>query len=98
MKGRKACLFILLPLCILLVLSASASGRIIRVKWDSSTNGPGDSWSNAYRKVQTAINAAYAGDEIWVAAGTYVEMITLKKDVALYGGFSGVETQRDQRN
>ncbi|MCL6628241.1 MAG: hypothetical protein K6U00_01400 [Armatimonadetes bacterium] len=70
----------------------------MRVKWDSPVNGPGYSWSDAYHTVQGAINVALAGDEIWVAAGTYVEQITLKKDVALYGGFSGVETSREQRN
>ncbi|MDH7482541.1 MAG: right-handed parallel beta-helix repeat-containing protein, partial [Armatimonadota bacterium] len=98
MERRSLCRILLLSVCILLVLSASASASIIRVKWNSPANGPGDSWDNAYQTVQAAINAASAGDEIWVAAGTYVERITLKKDVALYGGFSGVETERDQRN
>ena len=48
------------------------------------------------------------GDEIWVAAGTYPEHIKNKTagpsgsevavDTALYGGFAGTETARDQRN
>ena len=36
--------------------------------------------------------------EVWVAAGTYVECITLKAEVALYGGFAGGETDLSQRN
>jgi len=95
---RKVCLLVLLSLYAIFALLAPASGRVIRVKWNSSSNGPGGSWDDAYHTVQSAINAASAGDEIWVAAGTYVEQITLKKDVALYGGFGGVETERDQRN
>jgi hypothetical protein len=97
-ERRKVCLLVLLSLYAVFVLLAPALGSIIRVKWNSPSNGPGDSWDNAYHTVQGAINAASSGDEIWVAAGTYVEQITLKKDVALYGGFSDVETQRDQRN
>jgi len=36
--------------------------------------------------------------KVWVAAGTYVENITLKSGVALYGGFAGNETDLSQRN
>jgi parallel beta-helix repeat protein len=58
----------------------------------------GLSWATAKQKVQTGLNAATAGDQVWVAAGTYVENITLKADVALYGGFAGGETERQQRD
>jgi len=51
--------------------------------------------------VGDAINAATSGTEVWVAKGTYVERITLKSGVALYGGFVGGtttgETYREQR-
>ena len=38
------------------------------------------------------------GDQVWVAAGTYVGCITLKAGVALYGGFAGRETDLSQRD
>jgi hypothetical protein len=48
--------------------------------------------------VTAALAAAVAGDEIWVAQGTYPERIQLKSEVALYRGFAGGETPREQRD
>jgi xylan 1,4-beta-xylosidase len=47
----------------------------------------GDTWASAKRTLQPAIAAASLGDQVWVAAGTYVGCIVLKDGVALYGGF-----------
>ncbi len=44
------------------------------------------------------VNSHEVAQEIWVAAATYVQPITLKSGVALYGGFAGTETAREQRN
>jgi hypothetical protein len=67
-----------------------------------STNGnnalPGTSWAGAKRSVAAAIATATGGDEIWVARGTYAEHLTLKPDLALYGGFAGNEADRNGRN
>ena len=66
------------------------------------TNGndtlPGKNWAEAKRSVAGAIGVAGAGDEIWVAQGTYTGHVTLKPDVAVYGGFTGAETVRTERN
>ncbi len=60
--------------------------------------GAGDSWANAGGVIQAVITSATAGDEIWVASGTYVESVTMTTSLALYGGFAGTETSKDQRN
>jgi hypothetical protein len=69
--------------------------------------GTGDcsSWANACT-LQSALTSASSGDEIWVAAGIYTPTtgtdrtatFQLTDDVAIYGGFAGMETERDQRN
>ncbi len=67
--------------------------------------GDGSSWTNAYNDIQTAIDAASSGDEIWIKEGTYLPTsstdrsmsFTLQSGVKLYGGFAGTETSIDQR-
>ncbi|EHJ12250.1 beta strand repeat-containing protein, partial [Crocosphaera watsonii] len=77
---------------------------IIYVK--SGSTGNGSSWNSAFGTLQSAIAAAQAGDQIWVAAGTYTPTtgldrnttFSLKNDVEIYGGFAGTETGLNQRN
>ncbi len=69
--------------------------------------GTGDclSWDNACT-LENALITAIGGDEIWVTAGTHKPAIgtdrhatfQLKEGVAIYGGFAGTETARDQRD
>ena len=89
-------------------LIALADSAIIRVKTNGNDANSGASWVLAKKTVQGAINAGNAGDEIWVASGTYQENIQNKIvniggtdtaiDMALYGGFAGTETNRNERN
>lgn len=75
--------------------------------------GNGLSWENAYPYLQDALAASVSGNEIWVVAGVYSPdesnlspagtgdrkaTFQLKIGVALYGGFSGGETDRTQRD
>ena len=55
---------------------------------------------NPVCNIQSAINAAADNDEIWVEQGTYAltAMINVNKKVAIYGGFTGSETARSQRD
>jgi len=61
--------------------------------------GDGSSWADAYTGVHDAL-ADLNCSEIWVADGSYAAGATmsLRNGVALYGGFAGGETARDERD
>jgi len=74
--------------------------NMIYVKKDASGSNDGTTWVDAYTNLQTAIDAAQAGEEIWVARGTYYPTgngggrhrhFNLKNCVEIYGGFVGDE-------
>lgn len=87
-------------------------GSILYV--DSKAPGPahdGLSWKTAYTNIQDALASAKSGNEVWVARGTYYPDVgagktkgdqgstfRLLNGVALYGGFTGTETLREQRD
>lgn len=73
---------------------------IVRVKTTGNDSNDGSGWALAKKTVQAAIDAAYdnGGGEVWVAAGTYAERITLKANCDIYGGFAGTENEKSQRN
>ena len=77
---------------------SSAYSAVYFVRTNGNDALPGATWADAKHTVAAAIGAATNGDEIWVARGTYSEHVTLKPDVALYGGFIGSETARDERD
>ena len=66
----------------------------------------GVSWATAYSNLQTALSAAPANSEIWVAQGTYKPTTTTNRNISfnipsgamLFGGFVGTETLKNQRN
>ncbi len=83
----------------------AASGAIWYVNHQSKAAGDGHGWKTAFQSLNDALSAASKDDEIWVAYGTYypdaadqTKSFSLKEDVAVYGGFSGRETARQQRN
>lgn len=59
-------------------------------------HGDGKTWENAFGKIGDAVDAAVAGDQIWVASGTYAEVIDLTKSISVLGGFNGTEELRNQ--
>lgn len=76
----------------------------------SGTDHDGLSWADAFSSLPRALANAQAGDEIWVAQGVYKpslasgvplprrETFLLPAGVAIYGGFSGSESELSQRN
>ena len=78
-----------------------ASGVTYYVVPGGAGNNNGTSWANAYADVQSAIDKASSagGGEVWIAKGTYKHgsAMTMKNKVAIYGGFAGTETSKDQR-
>ena len=98
---------------ILLLMAASGFGKTIYVKQTATSGGNGNLWASAYSNLQTAIDNANSGDQIWVCTGTYKptkfideyavtdlrsRAFMLKGGVAIYGGFSGNENLLNQRN
>jgi len=85
--------------------SARANPGVLYAAPVAVGSGNCSSWDNACT-LQTALANAISGDEIWVkmgvhypgAAGQREATFTLKNSVALYGGFAGTETSRDQRD
>lgn len=81
-----------------LLICFVSEGAVIRVRLNGDDSLNGDSWVNAKRTIAAAMNSAVSGDEVWVARGIYVERITLKAGVKLYGGFTGTENSPAERS
>ncbi len=73
--------------------------------------GDGSSWADAFLNLQDALAFAKADYEVWVAEGVYTpdigfghtpgdrsDSFPLKSGIPVYGGFTGVETDLEQRN
>lgn len=105
--------FSTLALFWVLVAQIASFGAVRYVKAGATGAKDGTSWSNAYPELVSAINAAQAGDEIWIAAGIYYPNhdpatgvhtnnrllhFGMKPNVSLFGGFAGTETLRSQRD
>ncbi|WP_136808234.1 right-handed parallel beta-helix repeat-containing protein [Desulfosediminicola flagellatus] len=81
---------------------------VIYVNQASKATSPdGSSWDTAYQTLAEALQSNVSGkEEIWVAQGTYYPTeesdrnasFTLQSNIDVYGGFSGHEQFRRQRN
>lgn len=82
---------------------------VIRVGTDGNDLRSGITWATAKRTIQNALDeAASERCEVWLQAGSYRPWVggvvnrfasfVLREGVALYGGFAGTETSRDERD
>ncbi|KYG91088.1 hypothetical protein A0U40_16090 [[Bacillus] sp. KCTC 13219] len=93
--------------------SLFTANPIIYVSENGDDNNSGATWADAVKSVQVALDKASAGNQIWIAAGTYAPTkrangsdprtayFRMKNGVAIYGGFAGDEetlAQRDFQN
>lgn len=100
----------LLALLVLAALALPAPAQVLFVDAASDAATPdGTGWSTAFPHLHQALRAAAADagiEEIWVAEGVYAPdpaggpeaTFRLHDGVALYGGFAGSETSREERD
>ncbi len=85
---------------------ADGAQSVLYVKADAAGAFDGTTWADAYTDLQDALAIAVAGDQIWVAAGTYTPggpgartaTFQLRSGVGIYGGFAGTEVSRSERD
>ncbi len=87
--------------------SSVSSADIVRVDINAPPGGDGTGWAVAHDDLQAALGVAVAGDQIWVASGTYTPAgpggdrsiaIQLVSGVEVYGGFAGTEALLEERD
>jgi hypothetical protein len=91
---------------LVVILTAGILYGQVYVKQDAQGTNDGSSWNNAFTKLETALDAAKPGDQLWIAAGKYTPSgptpdsthFLMNKPLELYGGFTGTETALQQRN
>ena len=84
--------------------------QVIYVDLQAAGGNDGTSWDDAYLSLQSALDEAGSGDQIWVAKGIYKPSydyeigggsryyhFRLNEGVEIYGGFAGTETAIIQR-
>jgi len=99
---------IYLLLLALLSSAGVAQARIVYVNAAATGANNGTSWANAYTDLSTALVNTLTNDSLWIAAGTYVPsnvgtrdaafVFDQAKNLTLFGGFAGTETNVNQRN
>jgi len=85
----------------------AGSGKVcdvFRVDFANGHDGnDGTAWDRALRSIDAAIGLAVDGDEVWVMGGSYYvgfasSGILVDKAVGIYGGFTGSEQHREERD
>ncbi|MFY0630968.1 MAG: T9SS type A sorting domain-containing protein [Flavobacteriaceae bacterium] len=90
---------------------ANSQNKVYFVSTTGSDSNDGLSWITPIKNLQTALDLAVSGDQIWVAQGTYypdegtgqtiddrTSSFVLKSGVEIYGGFIGVNSTLNPRD
>ena len=93
-------------LCLMACIACLYAQSQILVDKSATGLNNGQTWDNAYTDLQTALQNAVSGDEIWVASGTYYPTSGVNRNfsfeppsgIKLLGGFKGTESAPEQRN
>ncbi len=95
-----------LILLFFLIQATFAQSQDVFVDQAAAGSNDGTSWENAYTDLQDALSGVGPKD-VWIAQGIYtpaapggsrVATFRIENGYRLYGGFSGTETQLDQRD
>jgi Protein of unknown function (DUF1565) len=99
--------FTQLVLCYTILVASFPSSAVAETFFvKEGSTGNGSSWASPFGDLQKALHRAKTGDEILVAAGTYLPTTTnnrsdsfiLPRGVKLMGGFEGTEQNTNTRN
>ena len=92
-------------LIFLLTMSSTLfSQSRIYVDINATGNKDGTSWADAFTSLNAAISAGSNGDTVWMANGIYkpgvnnIQSFDVNRELKIYGGFAGNETQLSQRD
>ncbi|MCF8229622.1 MAG: hypothetical protein K9J24_11790 [Bacteroidales bacterium] len=100
----------IITIIIVAIATCNLMATVIYVNNSATGANNGTSWTDAYESLQTALDNASSGDEIWVARATYKPSsdyglgggsryyhFRLIEGVQIFGGFAGTETAVSQR-
>lgn len=92
------------------LLQTTIANHVIYVREGAAGQRDGTSWEDAFDNLQSALEVAQSGQQIWLATGTYkpttkidpaddrTATFQLKNNVAIYGGFHGTEADLAERD
>ena len=83
--------YLIISLCS--VLSTLAANQYVTMGGDDLQDGL--SWATAKSSIKSAIEAASAGDTVFLAEGVYYQSCTLKEGIHLFGGYSALTGERN---
>ncbi len=100
MKNKKLSILWSVMALSILFSGTSISAEIIHVDACAFGSETGESWTDAFTSLHTALNSAVPGDQIWVVEGVYyaTSSFMLSSGVEVYGGFAGTETLLTERD